>query len=407
MSGPSGITQSYLAKNIPDGARKDLSPALNDLLGKGVTRSSDSGDTPRATFGDAGIDGARRSIRGDLKDRIGQSSAKAGKVLDRIDDRAMASVVRQGNEDRLANLSKADAKELKSQLHYPVGKRVGNAEDRMINRAAILNAFAQGASLDETRSLRTFLDSAPRSERQAVLDELNQPGADARTITAKRTSLDPTNIGVRTDNRSDLQDYMRGPMDMMKYGDAMIKAEDYLEAHMIDLGITDLKSEISINTKAELMAVSCYTDNALYHDANDALRARGGREEPLKDEGMELFVNATRSGLAKLPDFEGVVVRGVDFKKPAELTAFLANYEPGQTVTEHAFTSTSADRPFGGNVQFVIESRHGKEIGDLSVNRDQDGGREILFPPGTRFEVLGKAHDEAKDVHYIVMKEVG
>lgn len=63
-----------------------------------------------------------------------------------------------------------------------------------------------------------------------------------------------------------------------------------------------------------------------------------------------------------------------------------ARYQPGETVTELAFTSASVGRAaFGGNHRFVIQSRHGKRVEEWSAYRNE---REVLFAAGTRFRVL-------------------
>lgn len=403
MSGLSGITPNYLAGKMPAGTHKELSPTLNGLFGKGVARSPDAGGSPRAAFGEAGAGDVRTSIKADLRARIGYSSDRADQVLGKIDDKAMASVGGRGNKDRVANLTKAEAKELKSQLHYAFGKRVGNAEDRMINRGAILNAFAQGASLEDTRALRTFLDGATREQRQTVLGELNKPNANPARIIAQHTSSDPDLVGVTSNNRGTLISYLLEVSPETSYF-AIDTADQYISSNKsLDI---DLSSEIGKNTSAELATISAYTgSNFPWNEINSELREQGRGGNPLSDE-TRLYVNAAKSGLTKLPDFEGVVVRGVNFRDSEALGKYLANYEVGKTVTEHAFVSTGAEKSFAGNVQFVIESKHGKEITDLSLNSGIDG-REVLFQPGTQFEVLAKAHDQDTGKHFIVMKEVG
>ena len=60
----------------------------------------------------------------------------------------------------------------------------------------------------------------------------------------------------------------------------------------------------------------------------------------------------------------------------------MAEYVPGQIVTEAAFTSASLGRGFGGNVRFIINARHGKRIERLSRYPSE---REVLFKTGSRF----------------------
>lgn len=86
----------------------------------------------------------------------------------------------------------------------------------------------------------------------------------------------------------------------------------------------------------------------------------------------------------------------------------LEKYQPGQIVTESAFTSTSATAGFNGNTFFVCRSEHGKDVSELSENVAQDGV-EILFPPGTHFKVLSREElfrEGADKNTIIVMTEV-
>jgi hypothetical protein len=79
----------------------------------------------------------------------------------------------------------------------------------------------------------------------------------------------------------------------------------------------------------------------------------------------------------------------------------------GQPVAEPTFWSSSVDpavtqqKPFAGNIDYVIESVHGKEISQVAVYPEA----EVLFAPGTNFEVL--AVDEPVAGHYeVLMQEV-
>jgi hypothetical protein len=120
----------------------------------------------------------------------------------------------------------------------------------------------------------------------------------------------------------------------------------------------------------------------VYKVVNPELRAQNGRMGELSPE-VDHLTRAATHFMSKLPDFHGIVARGggsgwQDIARE--------KYVPGQVVTEYAFNSGSPDRGFDGSIPFIIESRHGKEVTDLSVTAKD--GREVLFPPGAKFEVL-------------------
>ncbi|MFI6995928.1 hypothetical protein [Nocardia sp. NPDC050175] len=86
--------------------------------------------------------------------------------------------------------------------------------------------------------------------------------------------------------------------------------------------------------------------------------------------------------LDKLPDYHGPVTRVTDL--PPDV---LATYREGATITEKGFTSTTpagvaAER--GGAVELRYLSQTGKDITPYSA----PGNPEILFPSGTRFNVV-------------------
>lgn len=156
-------------------------------------------------------------------------------------------------------------------------------------------------------------------------------------------------------------------------------------------------------SKAELVAVQQYSSED-FEEFNEMLR--DDEAAPLGQK--ELRIKGVASALAQLPPFEGTVVRGARLG-----SATIAKYEPGQDITERAFTSTTvaADaEPLTmkadaqrGRVRFVIESRKlGKDISELSHFERE---REVLFPPGTTFRVQSKAFDEVSGLTTIRMTE--
>ncbi|MFE2995137.1 toxin glutamine deamidase domain-containing protein [Nocardia sp. NPDC059246] len=133
-------------------------------------------------------------------------------------------------------------------------------------------------------------------------------------------------------------------------------------------------------TSDEHDAVHRYTDPDadVFSDLNHRLR----NELELDPEQQRLIAEMT-SGREKLPTYNGTVWRGTHLT-PEQI----ARYIPGAKLTEPAFTSTSRDprRIFASNVEFVIHSETGRDISGLSA---RPGEKEVLFAPGTVFEVRG------------------
>ncbi|MGA4792254.1 ADP-ribosyltransferase [Nocardia sp. AB354] len=149
---------------------------------------------------------------------------------------------------------------------------------------------------------------------------------------------------------------------------------------------------------------------------NDALldyTTSGGRElnAALRDgrvegsDALKFRVDNVNEALGKLPDYKGVVTRRVDSKEmPPDV---LARYQPGKTVTEDGFTSTSRapeGTPFPGDVEFQIFSKSGKDITEYAqpeYRREQ----EVLFRSGTPFDVTERFTDPATGHTVIRMVE--
>ncbi|MGW1738879.1 ADP-ribosyltransferase domain-containing protein [Nocardia sp. NPDC001965] len=108
---------------------------------------------------------------------------------------------------------------------------------------------------------------------------------------------------------------------------------------------------------------------------------RGLRRGTL-DRADREFVEQLRTAVAKLRTYSGKVYRGAQLY-PDDL----ARYQKGNIVTEPAFTSTSRlkSRAFGGNTRFTIRSSTGKRLERYSSKPHE---KEVIFPPGTRFEVV-------------------
>jgi hypothetical protein len=143
----------------------------------------------------------------------------------------------------------------------------------------------------------------------------------------------------------------------------------------------------------DLEALRGYTgpDHA---EMNAALRG----EIPMTPELREKIDAAVRA-LDRLPDYVGTVFRG-EYAPPGAL--YLEAYQPGEVVTNPAFTSTDRFEPFPGNVLYEIQSLHGKDVEHLSAFSGDEA--EVLFRPGTQFLVIAREDEVGRTL--IAMREV-
>lgn len=145
----------------------------------------------------------------------------------------------------------------------------------------------------------------------------------------------------------------------------------------------------------EVSAIHYYTRLG-YAEMNEALRM--GDQEMLRQ--LQPVIEAAASGLTKLTDkiFTGTVYRGAYLHAAVKDT-----YQVGSRITEKAFTSTSRafNEKFSGNTIFVIQSKTGKMIDELSQFA---GEQEVIFSPGTVFKVIAKTVEGTKTK--ILMEQV-
>lgn len=115
------------------------------------------------------------------------------------------------------------------------------------------------------------------------------------------------------------------------------------------------------------------------------------------------LVKATASALRRLPSVQSRVYRGIP-----DLTVVNA-YVPNTVVTERAFVSASkiesVARSYArSGVLFVIDAKClARDLLDISINEFE---QEVVFPPGTRFQVLGREADRASRLQIIRLSEL-
>lgn len=96
--------------------------------------------------------------------------------------------------------------------------------------------------------------------------------------------------------------------------------------------------------------------------------------------------------MTKLPDFEGLVYRGVNLTRKELLKYIVAN-RVNEVLIEPTFISTSKSRLIAmefGNTLFRIFSRTGKDIEKIAKfgTYSPPNEKEVLFKPNRRFRVL-------------------
>ncbi|GAA2782072.1 hypothetical protein GCM10010452_07500 [Crossiella cryophila] len=134
-------------------------------------------------------------------------------------------------------------------------------------------------------------------------------------------------------------------------------------------------------------------------DLNTALRTG----DPAKLAELDGQIRLIASVLNEFPLHQGTVNRAIYLPDAVDLDAALDRYSPGSTVTERNFTSSAAveGRKLKGNLKFVIESVSGRDISSIAPRNES----EVLFPPGTSFEITNKYQD-ASGTWVIEMREV-
>lgn len=161
------------------------------------------------------------------------------------------------------------------------------------------------------------------------------------------------------------------------FEDALSVARNALERGVNLHGMSD----------AELVRLHLYTlrkgvpDQWTYEKLNEKLRS--------SDPATRARVNVSRvvlnNALAKLPDHQGTVYRGLSFPHEQAREDFLAKHKVGDVVQYSAFTSADVIQPYPGQAKIIIQSRRGKRITDYSGDPTDD---EVLFRTDSRFRVL-------------------
>jgi SPP1 gp7 family putative phage head morphogenesis protein len=129
-------------------------------------------------------------------------------------------------------------------------------------------------------------------------------------------------------------------------------------------------------TQAEGVAIRSYTSTG-YEDLN---RRQWGLSVS-KPEAIDTSAEVLRSGLNKLPPFQGITYRRTTL--PANV---LEKHQVGDVIQYSAFTSSSYDSEvFSGKHRFIIQGHSGKRVGWNSVFNETE--REVVHTSPTDFMV--------------------
>ena len=227
-------------------------------------------------------------------------------------------------------------------------------------------------------------DGTPKKTAAAEVDTDDAPHTEATRRIKSAQDIADGSVDLKTNKATD-EELARFKEDMGHRYERGVQFAKFAKADHPEL-FKDM-------SEAEIVAVWGYTTND-YSKLNGPLRSK----DPAEIAKVEAYIKAASSGLAKMPGWEGISYRGSDL--PDEV---LAKYKPGEMVTEEAFTSTAAtrDAKFDGNAEFIIEGRTGRDVSGVS---EYENEKEILFRPGTRFEVTSKEVVDGKTI--IKMREV-
>jgi hypothetical protein len=137
-------------------------------------------------------------------------------------------------------------------------------------------------------------------------------------------------------------------------------------------------------TEEELVAIHGYS-LSLYKTVNGFLR-----EDETKT--VAPYVKVMDSGLEKLPQYKGEVVRAANL--PLEVAK---GYTVGAVITIPAYASASVSGLYIGRDRFRIQSLNARLLGALSENPKDN---EVIFPRNSRFKVLSKSVNKDKTTDY-------
>ena len=174
-------------------------------------------------------------------------------------------------------------------------------------------------------------------------------------------------------------------------------AKEYLFREIKEIENSNRLNVLTELTVYEKAIIYKYSEDG-YLDLNEKLRLSEGKD-------ISVFGVLLNECLGKLPDYQGIVFRGVNFSqyKIDEFTNKLFNNE---RITEHAFLSTSlkANEAYKYGITILqIFSETGKSIGSISKYQNE---KEILFRYNTIFEIIAVDFDKENNKYFISLEEL-
>ncbi|MCE7005718.1 ADP-ribosyltransferase domain-containing protein [Kibdelosporangium philippinense] len=169
------------------------------------------------------------------------------------------------------------------------------------------------------------------------------------------------------------------------------------DAEKID-GIVAQHQQFKVVPRDQLIALRGHTAHHTFDTVNNALRTND--IQTLRH--YDGYIRTVNSALNHLPPYQGLVSRVINTQHPA-LRA--SQYPMGAVITERGFLSTSQEgaSKFPGKVELRIHSLTGRDIAPISHRPNE---REVLFPSGTQFKVVGTGFDPNTGKHYIQLREI-
>lgn len=265
--------------------------------------------------------------------------------------------------------------EIVAKVHAGSNPKVLN-ETRQIFRIEKPSLELQGARQVEFRNSGIDLKAKLNEKFDA---EINKIERDTKISSKKTPDRVQSSENLRAEFRGNLYEYNR-------------YARDVEDLKMKHPEIKDIATE-------DLVAIKAYTSEDYYEGLNTALRTKNETNLLRK----KAHIVCAISGLNQLPDYKGIVYRGIDLN---HLPKILETYKKGAVITEEGFTSSSVTE----NASFknkdtllIINSKKGKDISFLSEHPHE---KEILFKPAAKFEVLKVGTDEKTGRRVIILQEV-
>ena len=108
----------------------------------------------------------------------------------------------------------------------------------------------------------------------------------------------------------------------------------------------------------------------------------------------EKFINNLDNALRKMPKYQGILTRSLDFLYESDLKKFLEQYQTGKIVEYSAYTSANKGNIYNpdGQVQIIFEdTTRGR---DISVYNSEEN--EILYPRNSKFLVVERVNKNGK-----------